>query len=518
MPSSLSLADDLRISAARHGLRTAVIDGTGALTYDQLDSMAECIARTLREAGIRPGDCVAWHGAKSRLAVAAVHGILRSAAGYVPVDPDGPITRARLIVERSRPRILITDTAARDQWQAVAPELAWRALHTGSPQDPPLWYMNLASPREPLPDLAYVFHTSGSTGVPKGVVHTHASASAFVDWAVEELQLTEQDVIINSAPLHFDPTTLHLFGAARVGAAVALMPASAAPFPTAYIDFCRQVGGTVWYAVTSTLVWLARRGKDLLPQLASLRAAVVGGEVLPPSDVNTLFTAVPGIRLLNVYGPTESNVATFHEVHEAQSPDVIIPIGRVLPGAQIVVVDDELEPVRPGHTGQLLVRGSMLMKGYLDPQQTIGAFVSTSDGHRWYATGDMVRENPAGELEFVGRRDAQVKSRGFRVELGEIERHVHDLDGIHECAVVATPDALFSNVITAFVSADHMNDARVIPHVLRDRLPHYMIPQRIVLATGELPRNSNGKIDRKALTELAAQPDLDVSTGLTLVH
>ncbi|MFF4429725.1 amino acid adenylation domain-containing protein [Streptomyces sp. NPDC001513] len=518
MPSSPSLADDLRTSAARHGLRTAVIDGTGALTYDQLNGMAEGIARTLREAGIRPGDCVAWHGAKTRLAVAAVHGILRSDAGYVPVDPDGPITRARLIVERSRPRFLITDTAARDQWQTVAPDLAWQTLPTGSPQDPPLWYTNLVSPRKPLPDLAYVFHTSGSTGVPKGVVHTHASASAFVDWAVEELQLTEQDVIINSAPLHFDPTTLHLFGAARVGAAVALMPASAAPFPAAYIDFCRQVGGTVWYAVTSTLVWLARRGKDLLPQLASLRAAVVGGEVLPPSDVNTLFTAVPGIRLLNVYGPTESNVATFHEVHEAQSPDVVIPIGRVLPGAQIVVVDDELEPVRPGHTGQLLVRGSMLMKGYLDPQQTIGAFVRTSDGHRWYATGDMVRENPAGELEFVGRRDAQVKSRGFRVELGEIERHVHDLNGIHECAVVATPDALFSTVITAFVSADHMNDARVIPHVLRDRLPHYMIPQRIVLAAGELPRNSNGKIDRKALTELAAQPDLDVSTGLTLVH
>ncbi|MFE9023445.1 amino acid adenylation domain-containing protein [Streptomyces sp. NPDC007808] len=513
-----SLVDDLRRTAARHGERTAVIDGTGSLGYARLDGMAERIAQGLREAGVRSGDCVAWHGAKSCLAVAAVHGILRSGAGYVPVDPDGPVARARLIVERSRPSVIVTDTTARDQWHAVAPDLTWQPLPTGS-ADGPLWYaIPATAPRPPVPDLAYVFHTSGSTGNPKGVVHTHASASAFVDWSVDELRLTEQDVIINSAPLHFDPTTLHLFGAARVGAAVALMPASAAPFPAAHIDFCRQVGGTVWYAVTSTLVWLTRRGKDVLPRLGALRAAVVGGEVLPPSDVNTLFAALPGIRLLNVYGPTESNVCTFHEMRGPQPLDAVIPIGRVLPGAEIVVVDEELTPVRPGGTGQLLVRGSMLMEGYLDPEQTAGAFVHTADGRRWYATGDMVRENAAGELEFVGRRDAQVKSRGFRVELGEIERHLNALDGIHECVVVATPDALFSTLLTAFVSADGVHDVEALPRLLRDRLPHYMIPQRIVLATGELPRNANGKVDRTALTALATRPTLGDSPGLTVVH
>ncbi|MFD0002874.1 amino acid adenylation domain-containing protein [Streptomyces sp. NPDC127178] len=519
MSPSRSLVDDLRTTAARHGERTAVIDGTGSLSYSRLDAMAEHIAQALREAGVRPGDCVAWHGAKSCTAVAAVHGILRSGAGYVPVDPDGPIARARLIVERSRPGVVVTDTTARDQWHTVAPDLTWRPLPTGSPADAPLWFaIPATAARPPLPDLAYVFHTSGSTGHPKGVVHTHASASAFVDWSVDELRLTEQDVIINSAPLHFDPTTLHLFGAARVGAAVALMPASAAPFPAAYIDFCRQVGGTVWYAVTSTLIWLARRGKDLLPSLGSLRAAVVGGEVLPPGDVNALFAAVPGIRLLNVYGPTESNVCTFHEIRGPQPLDAVIPVGRVLPGAEVVVVDEALAPVSSGSTGQLLVRGSMLMEGYLDPEQTARAFVHTADGRRWYATGDLVRENTAGEFEFMGRRDAQIKSRGFRVELGEIERHLHSLDGVHECVVVATPDALFSTVLTAFVSADGVDDVKALPDLLRERLPHYMIPQRIVLATGELPRNSNGKVDRNALSELAARPTLGDSPGLTIVH
>lgn len=519
MASDRSLVEDLRATATRHGGRTAVTDGAVALTYAELDTMAERIARELCKAGVIPGDCVAWHGTKSSLAVAAVHGILRASAGYVPIDPDGPIARAELITNRARPRALVADTPARDQWNTAAPDLAWQPLPTGSTAVGPLWYaVPTADPRPPLPDLAYVFHTSGSTGHPKGVVHTHASASAFVDWAVAELRLTERDVIVNSAPLHFDPTTLHLFGAARVGATVALMPASSAAFPAAHIDFCQQVGGTVWYAVTSTLVWLTRRGTELLPRLGSLRAAVTGGEVLPPGDVNTLLAALPGIRLLNVYGPTESNVCTFQEVRGPQPPDAVIPIGRVLPGAEITVVNDQMEEVRPGEPGQLLVRGSMLMEGYLDPEQTARAFVRTPDGQRWYASGDVVRENAAGELLFVGREDSQIKSRGFRVELGEIERHLHTLDGVHECAAVATPDPVFSSLITAFVCADGIDTVKSLPDLLHARLPYYMVPRQIILVEGELPRNSNGKVDRKALTELATRSALGEAPELTIVH
>ncbi|MER5548380.1 amino acid adenylation domain-containing protein [Streptomyces sp. NPDC002589] len=519
MAPGRSLVDDLRVTVARHGDRPAVMDGTITLTYEALDAGAEHIAGALRELGVRPGDCVVWHGAKNALAVAAVHGILRSGAGYVPVDPDGPITRAELIVGRSRPRALVADAEARDQWRTVMPQLVWQPLTAGFEGAEALWSaIPQDAPRAPVADLAYVLHTSGSTGVPKGVVHTHASASAFVDWSVQELGLTERDVIINSAPLHFDPTTLHLFGAARVGAAVALMPASAAPFPAAYIDFCRQVGGTVWYAVTSTLAWLTRRGKDLLPELGTLRAAVVGGEVLQPDDVNVLLSAVPGLRLLNVYGPTESNVCTFHEIRGMQPAHAVIPIGRVLPGAEIAVVDERLEPVEPGSAGQLLVRGAMLMEGYLDPDQTARAFVRTADGRSWYASGDLVRETPSGELEFIGREDAQIKSRGFRVELGEIERHLRVLGGVRECVAVATPDAVFSNLITAFVTADHPDDVKELPDLLRGRLPHYMIPQRILLVADELPRNSNGKVDRKVLAELAARPTLGEIPSLTIIR
>ena len=518
MAHRASLADDLRVAALRHGDRTAVTDGSIVLTYTELDRAAGRVAEALRDHGVRDGECVVWHGAKSSTAVAVVHGILRSGAGYVPLDPDGPVARADLIVRRCRPRALVVDTTARDQWRGITPELVWHPLLDTAALDRELWIaVPEGRPRGAVADLAYVLHTSGSTGHPKGVTHTHASASAFVDWSVRELALTEDDVIINSAPLHFDPTTLHLFGAVRAGAALAMVPAAAAPFPAAYIGFVRDVGGTVWYAVTSTLSWLTRRGKDLLPELGSLRAAVVGGEVLSPDDVNDLLAAVPGIRLLNVYGPTESNVCTFHEIRGPQQPGTTIPIGRVLPGAEITVVDELLETVEPGAAGQLLVRGSMLMEGYLDPEQTARAFVRTPDGRDWYASGDHVVETPSGELEFIGREDAQIKSRGFRIELGEVERHIRSLDGIHECVAVATPDAVFSNLITAFVTADSADHARRVPGLLRSRLPSYMIPQRTAVLAGDLPRLSNGKADRRSLAELAARPMQDGSDGIVIV-
>ncbi|MER5745807.1 amino acid adenylation domain-containing protein [Streptomyces sp. NPDC002225] len=505
-----SLSDDLRAAAKVHADRPAVIDGDVTLSYTQLDGAAEAVALALRDLGVRDGDCVVWHGRKSSAGVATVHGILRSGAGYVPLDPDGPIARADLITRSCAP-------AARAQWDALAPGLSWTPLPE-LPGADGLWaHLREGDSRPPVDDLAYVLHTSGSTGIPKGVIHTHASASAFVDWAVAELALSSDDVIVNSAPLHFDPTTLHLFAAVRSGAAIALMPAAAAPFPAAYIDFCRRSGGTVLYAVTSTLVWLVRHGTSLLPGLIGLRSFVTGGEILHPVDVNTLHAALPAMRLLNVYGPTESNVCTFHEIKPPLEPEDEVLIGRVLPGAEILVVDDDLDEVAPGEPGQLLVRGAMLMTGYLDPAQTARSMVRTADGREWYASGDQVCENPDGDLRFIGRVDAQIKSRGYRVELGEVEEAVRRCEGIHEAVAVATPDPVFSNLITVFVTAE-IEAARALRGRLTEYLPPYMLPRHVVHVDGELPRLSNGKVDRKSLSELASSPRLPIMSGFAIFN
>ena len=514
-----TLGEDLRATAAQHGDRTAVVDGTTTLRYSELLKTADGIAEALVTGGVRPGDCVVWHGAKNTAAVAVVHGILLALAGYVPVDPDGPIARAQLIVGQCRPRAMVTDTATRAQWAEVGAQWNWRPLNPASAHTADLWLaIPETEPRPPLDDLAYVLHTSGSTGRPKAVVHTQRSAQAFVDWSVSELALTADDVVVNSAPLHFDPSTLHLFGAARVGATVALVPPAAATFPATYLQFCQEVRATVLYAVTSTMAWLTRRGRELMPGLDALRAVVFGGEVMEPADMNILLEAWSHARFLNVYGPTESNVATFYELSSRLvPPGGVIPIGRPLPGTDVVVVDADRLPVPLGETGELLIRGETMMAGYLDRNDTARAFVRTADGREWYATGDRVRENADGELEFIGRRDGQIKSRGFRVELGEIERHLRAVDGVRECVVVATPEPVVSTVITAFVDAAP-DVARALPELLAERVPRYMIPERIVAVHGELPRNANGKADRSRLASLAASPALDEITGFVTVR
>jgi len=511
MSDNGTLADELRATVDQYAHRIAVADGTTTLTYGELDIAVQAVASALIDLGVGAGDCVVWHGRKNAAAVAAVHGIGRAGAGFVPVDPDGPIARSDLIVRRARPRTLVVDGATRRQWQSVSPESRWRRLSSSVETIGGLWVSEPDdSAREPMPDLAYVLHTSGSTGQPKGVVHTQASAVAFVDWAVDELGLGPEDVIVNSSPLHFDPSTLHLFGAARVGATVAPVPAVAMTFPRAYLEFCRAVDATVLYAVTSTMTWLARHASDLFGELRSLRAVVFGGEVMHPGDMNILLANAPQARFVNVYGPTESNVCTFYEVRARHvSSDAVIPIGRPVPGTDVLVVDDDLASVAAGRPGQLIVRGPTVMSRYLDDQDATSAFVATADGRLWYPTGDRVAWGTDGEIEFIGRSDTQVKSRGYRIELGEIERHLSAFSGVHECAAIAVPGREFSSSIIAFVSADRSAEAEQLLRLLRARVPNYMVPESLILMTDELPKLSNGKIDRQSLADMAAKEVLE---------
>ncbi|MFE0508568.1 AMP-binding protein [Streptomyces sp. NPDC058964] len=504
MPGSPSLADELRVTALTHPDRAAVTDGIATLTYRALDALVADLAAALTAAGVRVGDCVIWHGRKNVAAVAAIHGILRAEAGFVPVDPDGPIARAELIVGLTRPRLLLADGVTKDRWDEAMPALEWRPATPGDVVAGDLWLAPWpGTPREPVESLAYVLHTSGSTGRPKGVVHTQSSALAFIDWAVTELALTCDDVVVNSAPLHFDPSTLHLFGAARVGATVALLPSAAAAFPRKYLAYCRDVGATVLYAVTSTMAWLARRGKDMLGELTSVRAVVFGGEVMQAGDMNILLDGLPQARFLNVYGPTESNVCTFYELPAARlAPDAVIPIGRSLPGTDIVLVGDDLLPVPPGEPGELLVRGPTMMASYLDPADTAKAFVRVA-GEPWYATGDLVLQGSSGELEFIGRRDGQIKTRGFRVELGEVERYLAAIEGVHEAVALGARDQEMNTVIIAFVSADRPTGGAALNEALSARVPRYMLPERIIEVVGDLPKLTNGKVDRQSLAQRA---------------
>lgn len=514
-----SLADDLRRAAEQHGDRVALIHEGGAISYGRLAAAAEEVAAELRAHGVVDGDSVAWHGHKSATAVAALHGILRSGAAYAPLDAGAPIERNLDVVRGLRPRVVLADGPGRRIWQRADPRLDWSPVTAAEAVVTDLWLAPLPEPRTSrAADTAYVLHTSGSTGRPKGVMHTHASARGFIDWAVAELELTRDDVLVNAAPLHFDLSVLDLFGACRVAAPVAVLPPSVAPFPAGYAEFCREARATVWYTVPSTLAWLMHRGTDLVAGLESLRVVALAGEVMRPADVAALRAALPGIRVWNLYGPTETNVCTYHEVPRTHPVDRPVPIGRPLPGVEVVVVDGQRTAVAPEEPGELLVRGGTVMAGYVDEGDDHDAFVTTPDGRTWYATGDQVRANTQGELVFIGRADQQIKSRGHRIELGEVEQAIGALPGVGFCVALATPDPLFGSTVTAFVRPAPSATAEVLtalPQAVRSALPSYMVPERLFSITGAWPTLSSGKADRDRLASLAS--DAHRSEEITVV-
>jgi acyl-coenzyme A synthetase/AMP-(fatty) acid ligase len=231
----------------------------------------------------------------------------------------------------------------------------------------------------------------------------------------------------------------------------------------------------------------------------ALRAVVFAGEVFPTKYLARLMDLLPEVRFYNFFGPTETNVCTWYEVPRPSSelPDDL-PIGRAIGGVEALVVDEEGNEVEPGESGELLIRGPTVMRGYLGRPEHTARVLDDDVPNSLYRTGDLVQQDGDGNLRFLGRRDAQVKSRGYRIELGEVERALNAHEAVTECAVVAVPDELITNRLKAFVVATGVGEAE-LAGFCRSRLPRYMVPDEIELLA-ELPKSSTGKIDRRRLT------------------
>ncbi|MFB8056958.1 amino acid adenylation domain-containing protein [Kitasatospora purpeofusca] len=500
----------LRDAAAAHPHRTAVVDGARTLTYAELDAWSDRLAARLLASGVGRGDRVGLHLDKSAEAVAGIHGVLKAGACYVPLDPQAPLSRLRGIAEDCAVSALLT--GPRRGGGASPDDLPGLKAVLDLTDDP-------ADTGELLPDpvdtgvgpddLAYILYTSGSTGRPKGVTLTHGNGLAFVRWAVAEFGLGPEDRMSSHAPLHFDLSILDVFGAAAAAAALVLVPARASAFPVELAQFVREAGLTVWYSVPSVLTLLLRQAGLEADPFPELRLVLFAGEVFPTPQLRRLMTLMPAARLVNLYGPTETNVCTWYEVAQPPVTDDPVPIGRALPGvAAVVVTDVGGIATEPGESGELLISGPTVMRGYWnDPVRTEQVLVPTpvgasgAGGGPWaYRTGDLVRLGADGNLVFLGRRDHQVKTRGYRVELTEIEAALHAHPAVVECAVVAVPDELVTNRLVACVVAAEGTTGLALSKACRDRLPRYMIPDRFELVDA-LPRTSTDKTDRRALVE-----------------
>jgi amino acid adenylation domain-containing protein len=508
----------LSTTARTDGGAIAVVDGERKLTYAELDDRSNRLAAAMADRGVQVGDRVGLLLEKSLEAVVGIYATLKAGAVYVPLDDQAPVRRLAYIAKDAGIRCLIGSparattcrgllaggvdlqtivganddgaTAGERAASADVEWLPWSAIEAFAPTAP-------AAALDP-DSLAYILYTSGSTGAPKGVMLSHANGLAFARWAAQEVGIETADRLSSHAPFHFDLSTFDLFSAACGGASVVLVPRELSVFPVMLARFIAEQEITVWYSVPSVLTALVLRGQLKDTPLPKLRTAIFAGEVFPVKYLKQLIELVPHCRYLNFYGPTETNVCTWHEVTPEDLATGELPIGSPLPGVQASILDRDGLPVSDGELGELVIGGETVMHGYWsDPQRTARS-LTVKDGVRRYATGDLVRRRADGALLFAGRRDMQVKTRGYRVELGEIEAALNALDEVVEAAVVAVPDETVTNRLKAFVVTGQPIDHAQLARLCRERLPSHMIPEQVEFRA-ELPKSSTGKIDRQAL-------------------
>jgi amino acid adenylation domain-containing protein len=493
--------------------------GGDSITYRELDLLSNRLRDRLRASGVRPGDRVGFCVRKSIDAVATIFGILKTGAAYVPVDPGAPAARNAYILADCAVRAVVVERRSLDALLAqlsthgAGPALitignGGNGLRAALDEEDRRAATLPAPSAAPGPDeLAYILYTSGSTGKPKGVMLSHRNAASFVEWCSETFAPSAKDRFSSHAPFHFDLSILDIYSAVKHGATLVLIGEDVGKNPLELARVIADSGITVWYSAPSILSLLAQFGK--LPSRAypALRLVLFAGEVFPVTHLKSLVKQWPGPRYFNLYGPTETNVCTYYEVPLPIAGDRVdpMPIGRVCSHLEGVVLNAGDRPVGGGTEGELCIRGAGVTSGYWNlAEQSRKSFVAVGGGPAYYRTGDLVLEEPGGDLRYVGRRDRMIKKRGFRVELGEIEACLYRHPEIREAAVTAVAEEALGMKVHAHIACKHGERLSLIElkRFCSEHIPAYMIPDAFSFHSA-LPKTSTDKVDYQTLKALS---------------
>ena len=496
-----NILEYLENSAALFPTKTAVIDEHGNCSYQELLENCQRIGSSL--AGKIPqGAPVAVLMEKGIPALNAFWGIVYAGGFYVFFNPELPLSRLEQIQKVLQAGLVICDAPHRDIAASLfAPE---QILLVDNLLSSPIYPEVLQQVRSRMIDTdpLYANFTSGSTGVPKGVVVSHRSVIDFIEVFTELFEITETDIVANQAPFDFDVSVKDLYSALKTGATLVTVPRALFSRPTELLDFlCDHHVTTMIWAVSALCLISTFHGLDYrVPD--TVEKVLFSGEVMPSKHLESWRSHLPSARFVNLYGPTEITCnCTYHILDPQRSYADGIPIGRAFPNEQVfLLAEDGREVTQPGTVGEICVRGTALALGYYcAPEQTAAAFVQNPLHSRYperiYRTGDLGRYAENGELFFCGRKDFQIKHMGHRIELEEIERSIANLPGIERCCCVF--DEKKQKLMGFYIGSWEKKE---LYSELRKRLPVFMVPGALYPLT-EFPLTKNGKIDRKSLME-----------------
>ena len=479
----------------------ALILGDRSLSFGRLKALAQRCAATLAARGVAQGDVVALQLPKRRIAYALLLGCLQLGAPYVFIDPNNPRARTGRIVSQLRPKLLFTTSGDGENPFGSVVKLAdtddesWLGTELHTAPSPAVGT-----------DAAYIMFTSGSTGEPKGAVIPHRGVLSLINWAKEMVRVSPGERFTNINPLHFDNSVFDVYCGLFNGAALVPVETSEVANPASWTRIIRAGKASVMFAVPTLFLILDQLGL-LTPQaLPDVRTFLFGGEGYPIGKLREFHARFAGhARLVNVYGPTETSCIC---ASIAITPDILAgpdsafpPLGDMHADFEHAILDDEQRPVAAGQPGELWIGGPCVGLGYYaNPQETASRFHQDprQDGHRaiFYRSGDYVREDDRGRLWFQGRVDNQVKIRGHRIELEEIDLAVQSIADVQRAVAVVVGGIDGDEIAVAYVAARAVPAGEIVERC-KERLPSYMCPARSV-QLDQLPRNANGKVDRKA--------------------
>lgn len=485
-------------SAKKYSDKIAFIDKKRKITFKELDIEAQKIATLIhKECGNIRNKPIAVYMEKSVECLISFFGIVYSGNFYSPIDINSPLERIQKIFDVLQPIATICHTKEPNELDGVGKKIYVQDIDTTKINE------NIKEIYKNIIDIdpLYVLFTSGSTGLPKGVVVSHRGVIDYTEWLYNTFCFDTDTIFGNQAPFYFDNSILDIYSTLKNGSSMIIIPEQLFSFPKLLIDYINENSINTIFWVPSALIRIANSGILNKTSMEKLQKVLFCGEVMPNKQLNIWRKNYPKILYANLYGPTEiTDVCTYYKVNREFQNEESLPIGIACENTEILVLNNKNNLVKEGEIGELCVRGTCLAMGYYgDWEKTDKAFVQNplnSKYHdRIYRTGDLVKYNKYGELIYVGRKDFQIKHQGHRIELGEIEAAAGMLEGINQACAIYDE---YNKRILLFCTISTELTEKIIYKSLQNKLPKYMLPT-IIKILNSMPLNINGKIDRTNL-------------------